>query len=340
MSTGESTDVRRTVEASRWFARLRDEPDNEEVLNGWLRWCEAHPDNPHAFERLQRLWRQTSQAFPDSRDIDALLQPGKVRPPPPRSRRLWLRYSAVLAAATGCAVAWLALAPPRMSEEVLQSVRRENRTATLPDGSAVELSAKTSVAVDFSNARRSLRLSQGEAYFRVAPDKARPFTVRAGDLEVTAVGTVFDVKQQPHRIDVTVQEGVVAVRSLSPDDSATLAGWRVTGGYQFTYSDMDATATLTSIDTSAVLAWRDGRLEYARTSLVSVIADVNRYAQHPVEMSPELAKLTFTGTVFTDSIDGWISALPGAFPVEVRRTADGTVHLVPRQGSAGRAVAP
>jgi transmembrane sensor len=198
---------------------------------------------------------------------------------------------------------------------------------TLPDGSLMDLGARTTVAVDFRSNERRLQLSPGEAYFKVQPDKKRPFVVHAGLLDVTAVGTAFDVKHEPSRVTVTVQEGMVVVQ---PADGgrhvASEATWRVGRGYQFVYSGHDATAALSSVDTSAVIAWRDGRLEYVNTPLASVLADVNRYAEHPVQLvDPSVGRLTLTGTVFTDSIDGWLQTLPGALPVRIDRTAAGVV---------------
>jgi len=76
----------------------------------------------------------------------------------------------------------------QLQSEVVTPLSPENRRATLPDGSIVELGAKTSVAVNFDKGRRAMQLSPGEAYFKVQPDKKRPFVVHAGDVEVTAIG--------------------------------------------------------------------------------------------------------------------------------------------------------
>src|SRR5262249_29556686 len=104
--------------------------------------------------------------------------------------------------------------------------------------------------------------------------------------------------------------------------------WRVGRGYQFIYSQTDATATLSSVDTSAVLAWRDGRLEYTRTPLAAVVADLNRYAPRSIEIvDPATARLTFTRTVFTDSVDDWLTALSGALPVRISRSEAGKVTI-------------
>jgi transmembrane sensor len=322
MSASTSMDVRKTAEASEWLVRLREEAHDERTIAAWLRWCEADPANAGAFERVQSLWRQMDQ-----------FQPEELAPETPfprkRVRKLFLRRAALFALAASCAAAALLLwhSAPWKAQSPVPAVSRENRSTILPDGSAVDLGAKTSVAVSFSEDARSLQLSAGEAYFEVRPDPKRPFTVRAGKLEVTAVGTAFDVNHQPWRTVVTVQEGVVAVRPIRTLHDGAAAPWRVASGYQFIYSEREGTAMLSSVDTSAVLAWRAGRLEYTRTPLAAVLLDINRYAEHPIELAEaSLGDLTFTGTVFTDSISDWVTALPGALPVEVQRR-DGVVVL-------------
>jgi len=204
-----------------------------------------------------------------------------------------------------------------------------NRLASLPDGSSIHLAAKTSVAVDFTGSERRLRMSAGEAFFKVRPDKTRPFIVRAGPLNVTAVGTAFDVKADQGRFSVTVQEGVVTVApDKVPGRWVSDMAWRVGPGYQFQYSEREGTAGLTSVDTSAVLAWREGRLEYVNAPLAQVVADVNRYAPNPIEITDApVGQLTFTGTVFTDSIDGWLRGLPGALPVQVEQGTTGRIQI-------------
>jgi transmembrane sensor len=341
VSTGKPEDIRRLGEASQWFTRLRAEPNSEESLNAWLQWCELDPENGEAFRRVQVLWRQLDQVYTDRAEIDALLQTenrpalvGADRPSIfaalaailPGTRRLSWSVLAVAVCLVGAGLLWNGShssngGPP------LASTAAEHRTVTLPDGSLMDLGARTTVAVDFRSNERRLQLSPGEAYFKVQPDKKRPFVVHAGLLDVTAVGTAFDVKHEPSRVTVTVQEGMVVVQ---PADGgrhvAREATWRVGRGYQFVYSGHDATAALSSVDTSAVIAWRDGRLEYVNTPLASVLADVNRYAEHPVQLvGPSVGRLTFTGTVFTDSIDGWLQTLPGALPVRIDRTAAGVV---------------
>ena len=67
----------------------------------------------------------------------------------------------------------------------------------------------------FQNNKREIYL-EGEAYFKVAKDKTKPFTVFAGALATTALGTQFRItakKNTPGNITVKLFTGKVAIRS-------------------------------------------------------------------------------------------------------------------------------
>ncbi|WZB75485.1 FecR domain-containing protein [Achromobacter insuavis] len=56
----------------------------------------------------------------------------------------------------------------------------ERRRIVLADGSALELGSDTALSVHFDSRQRQLTLHRGQAYFQVAADAARRFSVRAG----------------------------------------------------------------------------------------------------------------------------------------------------------------
>ena len=93
----------------------------------------------------------------------------------------------------------------------------ENGTRTktiLPDGSVVWLNAgsKISYQGNFSGAMREIKL-EGEAYFDVAKNPARPFIVHAGSINIKVLGTAFDVKSYPADsvIETTLIRGLIQV---------------------------------------------------------------------------------------------------------------------------------
>jgi transmembrane sensor len=184
--------------------------------------------------------------------------------------------------------------------------------------------------------RRDLVLVQGEAYFSVAHDSSRPFVVRAGSLNVRAVGTRFDVRTTDARVVVAVEEGVVEVE---PPHDAAAAVNAIFSKLHMLDRNSSATSTLRAtairsgqevavvpdqelqilpIEPAAVASWREGRLRFAREPLKSVIASIRAVSGRQIELGdPDLAELRFTGTVFSSGVDAWVQALPAVFPVAV-----------------------
>jgi transmembrane sensor len=99
----------------------------------------------------------------------------------------------------------------------------------LSDGStAVPLDADTQIdLVEDRPNRVRLSLVRGRGRFQVTPQPKRAFLVRAGDVTVTVVGTVFTVERVADRVGVTVQRGTVRVDwgSGSAPVTAGQSGW-------------------------------------------------------------------------------------------------------------------
>jgi len=87
------------------------------------------------------------------------------------------------------------------------------RILRLSDGStAVALDPETEIElVDEHPDRVGLSLVRGRGRFEVTPRPTRTFQVRAGDVTVTVVGTVFTVERVADRVGVGVQRGTVRV---------------------------------------------------------------------------------------------------------------------------------
>lgn len=84
---------------------------------------------------------------------------------------------------------------------------------TLQDGSRVILNSgsKLRYIKNFESDRRELFLS-GEAYFEVAKDSLRPFSVRTGQVTTTALGTSFNITAyENERHDISLLTGKVEV---------------------------------------------------------------------------------------------------------------------------------
>ncbi len=93
-------------------------------------------------------------------------------------------------------------------------------TISMADGSLLTLNSNSKIeySEDFAN-NRKVKLS-GEAYFEVAHiDNENKFIVEAKQLEITVVGTKFNVKaiENSDIVEVSVTEGLVKVRAMNDE---------------------------------------------------------------------------------------------------------------------------
>lgn len=104
----------------------------------------------------------------------------------------------------------------------------QRASVILPDGTKVWLNSHTELTYngDYGKGNRQVVLS-GEGYFEVAKDSTSRFIVKAGEMEVEALGTTFNVKayQEDRELTTTLFEGKVRtsvgkeVIILKPDES-------------------------------------------------------------------------------------------------------------------------
>ncbi len=99
--------------------------------------------------------------------------------------------------------------------------RGERSTVVLPDGSIVRLNSDSHLkfASAFNSGKRVVCL-EGEGFFKVKPDKSRPFIVETKSLQVEVLGTVFNVSSYPNDSVVTtfLESGKVKINRKNLDD--------------------------------------------------------------------------------------------------------------------------
>lgn len=142
---------------------------------------------------------------------------------PKATKVLKLQYFGKIAAAILLMVTlgltiWKISSPEKPAEIQLTVVTgsTEHRRITLSDGSMVLLgpSAKLSYPKVFASNSRQIALKEGEAFFDIAHQENRPFTVHtASGIDIKVLGTSFKVKsyQASKQFEVAVVTGKVAV---------------------------------------------------------------------------------------------------------------------------------
>lgn len=209
--------------------------------------------------------------------------------------------------------------------------RGQQLTHALPDGSRVMLDAMTTLSAAYYSGRRQLTLTRGAAFFDVARDADRPFSVDCGAVCVTVLGTRFSVDRQADRVRIDVESGLVRV---SRADGAPGEPLRVDlrAGEALLVEPPGASAGPQTRRTSAATApWREGRLSFDGAPLADIVERLSRYHPRAIAVDPRVAAWPVTAEIRIALADEWIRhVLPRALPVSVLDASNG-VRIEPRR---------
>jgi transmembrane sensor len=176
------------------------------------------------------------------------------------------------------------------------------------------------VALD-STARR-IKLDQGEAYFEVSKDAARPFVVEIADKRVIAVGTKFSIRRDNNDIRVLVTEGRVRIEhrgtAVNQAESQITAGSEARTVQSAVLIDQPTPAQVEQL-----LSWRAGYIVFRDTALADAVADFNRYSVRRIMIQdPAIAGIRIGGNFRSNDADAFLWLLQTGFPINVERRSD------------------
>lgn len=155
---------------------------------------------------------------------------------------------------------------------VASAADQRNIGVKLPDGSMVFLNHDSYLTYPESFGRNNRKVKlQGEAFFDIAPDAAKPFTIDAGKARVKVLGTSFNVitDNGNDEVEVYVSTGTVMLSSNDGSRSLTLEP-----GYLGKLSDSNSDSQLNTNEN--YLSWTTGTLNFDGEKLEVVFRDLKR----------------------------------------------------------------
>ena len=263
--------------------------------------------------------------------VPELADAGRVAMPAERPRGAWVPWKAAAAGlvAASLAVAAVWLARPGDRPESLTTPAGRRGAFTLADGTRVELNANTSLYVENSRAERRVRLSNGEAFFVVSKDRARPFIVETPAGSVRVTGTIFNVlTEAASQLEVTVVEGSVQVRPGQAADGPAPSPFVLGAGDRLT--DEDGAVSLRALsgsETEDTLAWRKGQIVCVGMPLSEALARYAHYHGRQIAVSAGAGRVPVGGVYGLGDLDEFLAYVRQGLNLRVEQGADGSVRV-------------
>lgn len=292
-------DSRLHGEARDWLLLLTSGQATVADAKALRQWCAQSPEHAQAFEQAKRLWQQLTPALTEA------------QAPRHFGRRAFLGG----ALAASAALVMVHISVPGgfagLSADYHTAVG-EQRRVDLREGISLELNTQTRI----SRREQGIELLEGEVEVQVA----QPLTVQAGAGWLSASQARFNVRNTDHSVCVTCIEGWLAVEVQG-------RSVRLDSGRQLTY-DAAGLGPVVTVDTEAVIAWREQVLVFNNATLDTVIDEINRYRPGMlVLLNRELGKRRVQARFSLEQLPGVALLIRDAYGAKCTELPGGVVLL-------------
>jgi transmembrane sensor len=305
MALSERQAIEVRASAAAWLARLRSDQRDVEDEIAFRRWLAADPSHAAAFEMMNLVWDVSGPPRRDLRGIKPKAEKGI-------SRRAVFGGGVLLAGIGGT------LALTEMAQaDVYRTEIGEQKHVLLRDGTELFLDTDTEVVIDLDKKKRRADLNYGRANFRVALDRARPFTLDvAGNILVGAHYT-FDARRDGEKVSVVLIEGSASVEAGTPGAP------RVMGGGERLTSSAPRSAKFDKPNLLPLLAWHTGQAIFQNDTLTEAAHEMNRYSMLKLKVDDaRIANLKVSGIYRVGDNTMFALALEELLPVSIRQFSD------------------
>lgn len=327
------------AEAARLYLKARASDADEDWTVAYA-WVAQDPAHGFAFAKAEAGWELTERL--NELPVGRIDRPASAAAHPTHAdlsyeaagqvpRAIGRRRVLIGLAAAAAAVGIASTVTLRLIGTVdhYRTALGETRNVRLGDGSTIHLNTDSSVEVALRDDIRSIKLLKGEAQFDVAHDARRPFIVNADGTLVRAIGTKFNVRLRSDVTELTVIQGIVAVRN-----GASAVRRIESGRSAAVRSGSIAVTHLEPATIKQRTAWQEGLVEFQGDTLAQAVEEFNRYRANPLVIGdPAIASLRVGGAFRLDRSQDFVDALESGFGVRAVPGSDNSIILVSAEGS-------
>ncbi len=321
-----------------WCLRLESPDATANDRQCFEAWRDENPRHRREYEEAVQLWSDMdhvkalwAEARRQAAQQGAVAGGDQTSVSPRPSlfdRQAWAPAMGVVAAICALTLWWAW--KPTAPVQHYQTVKGEQHTFHLDDGSTVVMNTDSALSVQLSTRERMVTLQQGEALFMVSHDAERPFTVLARNGRIRDIGTQFLIHTFSEHVEVSVLEGMVDVDipDANAFHSSTGELQRLVKGDQVQFTSAGHLSSVHAFDSAMALAWTNRFLVFENAPLEEVLKEWARYRTEELRLlDSNLRSLPVNGKFRIDHLESFLQALEDGLSIKARRIDGGLVIL-------------
>lgn len=300
----------------------------EEELIQIDRWIKESDENARKLFRMEEIYhlgkenqaasrKRTNQA---ERNLYKRLAEEEAKRNRTRTIHLWMRYAAVITLflLAGTGITYWVSHNNSTANQLVAVASDDVKEILLPDGTKVWLnqSAVLKYPRTFSDDTRDVYL-EGEAYFKVAKNKQKPFIVQSEAMQVKVLGTTFNFKscKADNSAEATLIEGEIEVKGNNEEGMVILSP-----GQKAELNRESRRLTVKQVDARMDAVWHNNLIPFEKADIYSIAKTLERFYHVNIILAPDInLNNTYSGVLKQkESIDSVLKSLRHSIPFEYK----------------------
>ena len=233
----------------------------------------------------------------------------------------WMKYAAIitLILLTGTGAGYWIYNSDQSSNLVIVTASDGNvEEIQLPDGTKVWLnqSATLKYPRTFSAKERNIYL-EGEAYFEVTKNRAKPFIVQSEAMRVRVLGTTFNFKcnKACTSAEATLIEGEIEVKGNNDEGMVILSP-----GQKAELNRATKRLIVKQVDSKLDAVWHDNLIPFEKADIYGIVKTLERFYDVKIILAPDIKiDNTYSGVLKRkDSIESVLNSLKNSIPIDYK----------------------
>jgi len=217
-------------------------------------------------------------------------------------------------------ISYLFFVPKNELKTIAFSSKNKIENYNLPDGSKIELNKNSKIAYlqDFNQTKREIKF-KGEAFFKIQPNKQKPFLIKTADVNIKVVGTSFNVNSTENQVVVIVKTGKVLFFRIDSitNDTNLIA---LEAGTKGIFNKLTKTLEKIDVANENEIFWTSKKLTFDKTNLREVVKTLENCYETKIEITNKnIENLHLSASFNNQNIDSVLAIIKTSLNLKISK---------------------